>query len=121
VSLTFPTLPSGSKPDSHQFTQTAEDPAMRTDIEGGYVVSRPKHTRTPRKNWGIAYQQLTAADKTALDAHWDAAHGGSLIFDWTNPENSVVYQVRFKDPLTWRYVGIGPTKLWDCSFSLEQA
>jgi hypothetical protein len=117
----YPTLPSGSLPDSRQFSQALEDPAMRTEMEGGYVSTRPKHTRTPRKTWSVAYQMLTDADKTELETFWNTVKGGSVIFDWTNPANDVVYQVRFKEPLNFQYKGIAYTRRWDCSFSVEQA
>jgi hypothetical protein len=121
VSLAFPTLPSGSLPDSKQFAISLEDPAMRTEMEGGYVITRKKHTRTPRRTWAIAYQMLTEGDRTTLDDFWNTTAGGSLAFDWTNPADGSIYTVRFKDPLNFKYAGIGTSKRWDCSFSLEQA
>lgn len=117
----FPTLPSGMLPDSQQFTETAEDPAKREDMEGGYVVSRAKHTRKPRRTWGIGFRDLTDADKVTLDDFWDTVRGGSLILNWTHPKTSVVYAVRFKESMNWKYVGWGPRSNWDCSFTLEQA
>lgn len=117
----YPTLPSGSLPDSAQFGQDLEDPAMRTEMEGGYVATRPKHTRAPRKTWMVAYRNLTDDDKLSLETFWGTVRGGSVIFDWTNPSNLTVYQVRFKDPLKFRYTGIGSSQRWDCSFSVEQA
>jgi hypothetical protein len=121
AALVYPTLPSGSLPDSKQFGIQLEDPAMRTEMEGGYVITRPKHTRAPRRTWPIAYQMLTDADRTTLGNFWNTTKGGSLTFDWTNPADGAIYTVRFKDPLQFKYVGIGSSKRWDCSFSLEQA
>lgn len=117
----FPTFTSGAIPDSKQFKESKEDPVLRSQIEGGYVATRPKHTRNPRKTWSITIRQLTNADKALLDAHWNSQHGGSLIFDWVNPQNSTTYQVRYKTPQDFSYVGSGNLQRWDCSFSLEQA
>jgi len=120
--VAFVTLPSGAKPDSSKFSEEIEDVAMRTELEGGYVATRPKHTRSPRKMWPVGYTNITDADKTALDDFYRlTAKGGSVIFDWTNPANSTVYQVRFKSSLQFQYKGVGNLRLWDCSFQLEQA
>lgn len=119
--MPFPTLPSGYKPDSQEFVESVENPALRTELEGGYVASRPKHTRTPRKSWDIKYRGLTNADKSAIETHWNSVRGGSLIFDWVNPQSGVTWSVRYNDAPKWEYVGMGNTQLWDCSFKLEQA
>lgn len=117
----FPTLSNGYKPDSHQFVESTDDPAMRKEMEGGYTVTRPRHTRGPRKSWQIAYQQLGNADKALLDGHYTTQRGGSLTFTWTNPQSLVSWTVRYKTPITWKYVGAGNNQVWDCSFELEQA
>lgn len=117
----FPTLTNLVKPDSSKHTETREDPAMRTEAEGGYVITRAKHTRVPRKSWTVGYRMLLNSDKAALDAFWDLVRGGSAIFDWTNPQDNVLYKVRFKEQIRWAYTGIGSSQRWDCSFSLEQA
>lgn len=117
----FPTLSNDYKPDSAQFTEVKDDPALRKEMEGGYIVTRPRHTRAPRKTWQVAYQQLDNADKLLLDNHFDTQRGGSLIFTWVNPQSLVSFSVRYKSPITWRYVGAGDHQVWDCSFELEQA
>ena len=118
----FPTLSSGSRPDSKQWTVEHEDPSMATPMEGGYMVTRAKHTRTPRMTWNVGYQQLTNADRQAIVDHWNTVKGGSASFDWYNHQDFLTYEVRFKSgtQLTWKYVGIGPTQRWDCSFIVEQ-
>lgn len=117
----FPTLPSGNKPDSQYHGEQLEDPAIRTEIEGGYVASRPRHTRAPRTTYPVHYTEVTAADKAVLKQFWKDMKGGSNTFDWTNPEDGTVIEVRFKEPMQFNYKGIGTTKLWDCSFSVEEA
>jgi hypothetical protein len=116
----FPILHDNWLPDSAQHGETPEDPTLRSDIEGGYVITRPKHTRKPRRTWKGGYKDLISQDKTLLDDFWDAVTG-AVIFNWTNPESSVVYQVRFTKPIEWSYTGIGPTRRWSCSFEVMQA
>lgn len=122
----FPTLSVQSNSSAHAPTQ--ENPAIATKLEGGYVATRPRHTRTPRRTFPVSYTDLRDADKQLLMAFWDTVKGGSVIFDWTDPESAMnagvakTYQVRFTDQeLKWAYKGRGPTKLWDISFTLQQA
>lgn len=117
----FPTLSTGS--DSALYALELEDVALKTKIDGGYVVSRAKHTRKPRKTFTTGYTDLKPADKTLIqDFYENVAKGGSVVFDWTDPASSTVYQVRFVDgPLQWKYTGIGPTQRWQVQFRLEQA
>lgn len=115
----FPTLSYG-KPDSRKFSESREDPALRSQIEGGYTASRPKHTRTPRRNFKVGYTSLSNEDKLLLDAHWDTQRGGSLGFTWVHPITNVSYFVRYKSDFDWSYVGYGDNLQWDCSFELEQ-
>jgi len=121
----FPTLSTGQ--DSRHYTMTQEDPAIKSEMEGGYVVSRPRHTRKPRKKFTGGFTEIRDADKALLEAFYDTVRGGSLIFDWTDPQSAMnggtpkVYQVRFEGELRFTYKGIGPTKLWDVTFTLQQA
>lgn len=115
----FPTLSRGD--DSSKYSVELEDPAMKTSLEGGYVSSRAKHTRTPRKTWKIGYTLITNADKALLDAFWATVRGGSVVFDWTDPVSGTVFQVRFADKMNFQYVGRGNNKLWDLTLTLEQA
>lgn len=121
TSTNFPTLSANAVPDSSQFRVSYEDPSMRTDMEGGYVITRARHTRPPRRTWMVVYRMLTNADRALLETLWDTVRGGSATFNWTNPQNSTTYEVRFKDPLNFSYSGRGTNQRWDCSFSLEQA
>jgi hypothetical protein len=115
----FPTLI--NKPDSKKYSISQEDPAVRSKMEGGYVVSRPRHTRPPRLIWTVGYTFIPDSDKTAILDFYADMHGGSEIFRWLNHENSVWYYVRFADQPTYRYVGAGLSRRWDIDFKLEQA
>ena len=117
----FPVLSRGQ--DSKFYTVTQENPALSTKIEGGYVVSRPKHTRKPRKTFTTGFTGLSTNDRATLQAFYDTVRGGSMVFDWQDPITLNVYQVRFQgeDGLQFKYVGMGNQRLWDVSFSLQQA
>jgi hypothetical protein len=117
----FPTLSSGSKPDSSTFGLSFEDQAMRTETEGGYVFTRARHTRAPRKTWAFGYKQLTNADRVQIESFITLVRGGSVIFTWQNPQDLVTYNVRFKDLPKFGYEGVGNTQRWNCSMTLEQA
>jgi hypothetical protein len=118
----FPTLalPKGGQ-DSTQFAIKVEDVAIKTEMEGGYVVSRARHTRTPRQTFSTGYKGISDADRTTLQNFYNTVGGGSVIFDWANPVDLVTYQVRFASELEFRYAGVGVTKLWDVSFQVQQA
>ena len=115
----FPTLSQGQ--DSKQFSMVQEDPTLSSPVEGGYVITRARHTRTPRKTFTSGFTGIGAADKALLEAFLNTVRVGSVIFDWTNPEDSAVYQVRFTKPVTFRYVGIRDTRLWDVQFEVQTA
>jgi hypothetical protein len=127
----FPTLPSGSLSDSSKYSVTAEDPSMSTPLEGGYTTTRARFTRRPRRTFGVGYTEITGADKQALEDFWDLVMGGAAIFDWTSNEDGITRAVRFTSqqsgsgnsgtPFTWSYKGIGATRLWDCSFFVQEA
>lgn len=115
----FPEVPAGT--DSSKYRVELEDVALKTDLEGGYVASRPRHTRTPRRTFTSGYTKIPDAEKQQIEAFYNQVHGGSLIFDWKNPEDQVIYQVRFADRIEFQYEGIGFTKLWTFSVRLQQA
>jgi hypothetical protein len=118
----FPTLALGKGgQDSTQYSIAIEDVAIKSEMEGGYVVSRARHTRTPRKTFTTGYKGITDADRTTLMNFYATVGGGAVIFDWTDPVNLTTWQVRFDGDMTFRYSGIGPTKLWDVAFKLAQA
>lgn len=117
----FPTLPSGEASDSSKFEVAKTDPSMRAEMEGSYVVSRARHTRKPLRIFKTGYTGINNADKAVLDNFYDTVRGGSVVFSWTDPTSLLVYSVRFKGALGFKYVGFGLNQMWDCAFELEQA
>jgi hypothetical protein len=107
--------------DASKYGVKRENPAMATEMEGGYIVSRARHTRKPRKTFTTGYTEITDEDRKTIETFYEQVGGGSVIFDWTDPIDKVVYQVRFNSELTLQYVGIGKTKLWNIEFEIVQA
>ncbi len=97
----------------------AHDPAIRSRSEGGYVTSRARFTRIPRR-WTVRYDWVSKVNKDTLKTFEDARRGGSDSFTWTNPENSTSYTVRFLGLTT--YVPHPHTNFlfWMAGFVLEE-
>lgn len=108
--------------DSSKFALEYEDPSLQTKMDGGYVVSRAKFTRPPRRTWTSGYTSISDTDRQTLANFYQAVMGGSIIFDWTCPQDKKVYQVRFVGgSLKFRYVGMGTTQLWDVTYQVQEA
>jgi hypothetical protein len=120
-SLVFPVFSDGTQPDSSKYSIEVEDPAVRTEMEGGYVYTRPRHTRRPRRTFKIGYTYVVDEVKDGILDLWDAASGGSVIFSWLNHEDGITYDVRFKAKPTIQYRGRLDNRRWDCSFDVEEA
>jgi hypothetical protein len=116
----YVTLPSGAQIDSSKFSVELLDNTMRQDVEGGYTYTRARTTRRLRRVFKCTYSFLPNADKTALEGFWNTVKGNAISFDWTSPQNNVLYTVRFKGNLEFRFVGRGSAQFWDCSFELEE-
>lgn len=120
--MTNPVFPTTSKGQDSKFYEVSrEDPALKTEMEGGYVVSRAKHTRRPRRKFKTGYTGIGNADRVILEGFYDKVRGGSVVFDWKDPIEQTVYQVRFAQPPAFKYAGIGINQLWDVTIELEQA
>ena len=116
----FPTLTQDQ--DSSYYTVMIEDQSLKSEMEGGYQVSRTKHTRFARQTWTSGFTMLTNADFLTLRTFYrGTVKGGSLIFDWTDPITGSVFPVRFAGAVTFKYTGVGTAQRFDVSFKLEQA
>jgi hypothetical protein len=58
--------------DSKKFKVSSENPSITTPMEGGYTISRPRHTRPPRKTWRMGWECMKDTDYQTLKAFWDA-------------------------------------------------
>lgn len=108
--------------DSKNFSLEYEDPSMVSKMDGGYVVSRAKFTRPPRRTWTSGYTSISNSDKAILENFYKSVMGGAVIFDWTSPQDGQVYQVRFVGgSLKFRYTGVGTSQLWDVTYQVQEA
>lgn len=115
----YPTLSVTPQVANHRQTRAA-DPTLRTPFEGGYVQTRPRFTRIPRR-WSISYAEgnaLPAADKTTL-YNFESARGvGGEAFTWTSPFDGGSYTVRFAAPI--EFAPVTGTATWSARFDLEE-
>lgn len=114
----FPAL--SVKPDGEYWVESpAVDPTIRNEFEGGVTQTRPRFTSVPRK-WTIRYQDLTLADKQALESLERDVVYGAGIFSWTNPTDDKTYQVRFGDLLAFQCSPENP-ETWTVDIVLVEA
>lgn len=78
-----------------------KDPSLKSEMENGLVISRPRFTRVPQ-SFVLKWTALPAADYAVLrDFYRDNVYGGSLAFDWRypavagDPYSGQVFSVRF--------------------------
>lgn len=110
----FPTLSIGF--DASSFSQDRENPVVSGgEMEGGYVITRPRHTRRPRYTFRFKFTDISEADRIELDQFWDDHKGGSLAFNWTHPTTETVYNVRFDEKMKLKFnrTGYGTNHRWD--------
>lgn len=117
----FPTVALAGLEDSKHFNVSQADPAKKQTVEGGYTVSRPRYTRSPRKTWSTGFTDLTTAQANSFTAFWDAKYGGADSFTYLNPADSQTYTVRFMGQPKIKYVGMAALRRWDITgIALEQ-
>jgi hypothetical protein len=87
----------------YPFTTKIKDPALKSEMENGLVVSRPRFTRVSQ-SFVLKWTALPAADYAALrDFYRNSVLGGSLAFDWqypaiaNDPDSGKLFSVRFAD------------------------
>jgi hypothetical protein len=128
--------------DSKLYSVELEDPSIGGNTDGGYVITRAKYTRKPRRKFKSGFTMMTQEDKGKLETFYELVRGGSAIFTWVDPSAVIpvfdplaivdpllpvidylalaTYQVRFVGPLAFSYSGVGPTRRWDVEFSMAQ-
>ena len=103
--------------DSSKFGFEQEDVGIRSEMEGGYVLTRPRHTRTPRRTWHTGFTDLSDADKTTFE-NFVAVQGTYLAFNYTLPVSGTIVNVRFKEIPKYEYKGSGPALRWTINDSI---
>ena len=118
--LTFPLSATSKGWNSSHVTRMSDNSAIKTEMEGGYMISRPRHTRKPRLTYAIGWDLMLDSDRVILQNFWDTMKGTSNSFFWLDPIDNVNVVVRFKtDKLTFNYAGMGNTRLWNVTLELE--
>lgn len=117
--MAFPVLSSTAR----SVTQQAIDDTIKTPMEAGYAMTRPRFTRVFRK-FECSYI-LSKADADTLVA-FDETNRGSTIFAWTHPDTNTVYNVRFRSDARLRVTPMldtlkGSGRLYQAEFGLEEA
>ena len=67
---------------------------IRTPFEDGSAQSRVKHTKG-RGRWELSYDEVPISYAYVLRDFFYANQG--TVFTWTNPMNSIQYNVRFSE------------------------
>jgi hypothetical protein len=121
--MSYATMPYSEEIDSSKFSQEKENPAMGSKMDGGYVVTRPRHTRRPRRTFSAGFTDMRADKQPVFDAFFDSTHGGAVIFLFVHPVTGEQIPVRFTTDTTlpWTYTGMGKTALWNVTFKLQEA
>lgn len=118
---TYPVLTQGE--DSKKFSVEFEDVAMGSTMEGGYVATRPRHTRTPRRTFNTGFTDISEADKITYETFIGTVRAGSDSFTWIHPTTAESLTVRFKLGTVpkFNYKGYGGNHRWDItSIALEE-
>jgi len=98
--VVFPTLSRGTSFERFN-EEVAYDPTIRSEMENGLVLTRPRFTALDDK-FSIGYRYLIAADKVLLKTMQTSVRVGAGTIDWTNPDDDVVYEVRLAVPLKFQ-------------------
>jgi phage-related protein len=112
-------FPLPTKQDGTKFGFEQEDVGLRSEMEGGFILTRPRHTRTPRRTWTTGFTGLTQTDKATFEAFVNE-HGTFKAFDYTLPVVGGTFSCRFKEIPKYKYQGIGATMLWEIDCIIEE-
>ncbi len=113
----FPTF--GGKEDASKFGMEVEDAGMRSEMEGGYVLTRPRFTRPPRRTWSTGFTSIDEVNFQAFVQFFNE-YGTYKGFTYVVPTTNENVNVRFSQKPTFKYVGIGTTSMWDIDAKLEE-
>lgn len=105
-------FPLATKQDAEQFGFEQEDVGIRSEMEGGYVLTRPRHTRAPRRTWSTGFTDLSDADKQTFEAFLNE-YGTYKAFSYTLPTTATTVNVRFKQMPKYEYKGFGTNLRWN--------
>jgi len=94
-----PTWPNTLPDFTLTYPEEWDDPTIRSEMEGGYTVTRQRYTRF-RRRFKRGWAALSATHYSTLVTFYkgDAA-GGASFFTWTTDTDSASVTVRFAAPL----------------------
>jgi len=123
MSVAAPTV-LNDKHDSAKFSEAPrEDPVVDFESEGGWVLSRPRHTRRPPTVYSLGFTDISNAEKIVLEELYHSTRGGSdSITGWVHPVTAISHTVRFKKGSMPKYTyrGHGGNHRWDATLVLEE-
>ena len=96
--------------------ETVGNPAIRSEMESGIVLTRARYTRT-RRVWTLTWANLRGGNYRTLRNFYVAKKGGSLSFSWTHPIENITITVRFNGDLTAKFT---EKDCWSVSLQLEE-
>lgn len=96
--------------------ETTENPAIRSEMENGIVLTRPRYTRM-RRTWILTWANLIGSDYRTLRNFYVAKKGGSLSFTWPNPIETEYFTVRFNGEITGKYTA---SDCWNVTLKIEE-
>ena len=99
--------------DSQYFMDTPIDPSMKKETDGGLVFTRRQYTRDPGRHIVTGFTSLDFKYKQLLDFLYQQVGGGADSFDYIHPLDGTTLRVRFEEPYTLAYKGVGSYKVWD--------
>lgn len=105
-------FPLSTEQDAGKFGFEQEDVGIRSEMEGGYVLTRPRHTRTPRRTWKTGFTDLNNTDKGTFETFFNT-HGTHKAFNYTLPVIGTVVNVRFRQAPRYEYKGFGTNLRWN--------
>lgn len=110
------------KEDAKHYSVTRKDNTIRTDVEGGYTISRPRTTRALRRIWTTGFTGIDNTERNLIETFYaEQSRGGAMTFSWTDPIEQEEHVVRFIGDLSWQYEGMGSRPLWTLKVTLEEA
>lgn len=109
----FPASMAGRQ-DSRYYAMVRENKAITTKTEGGYVLSRPRTTRSARRIFTTGFTDISQAEYETLEAFFEEV-GTFTEFNWINPTTDESIEVRITKPPTAKYAGIGGNHRYNIS------
>lgn len=113
--MAYPNFPALSHGPEYPLKESRVDQALKSESEKGYVLARPRFTRT-RKRFHVTYNVLEQEDKDALESFVETVKGDTGIFTWTHPQSGATYNVRFSKTPEFE---LWTMRLWKTELELE--